>query len=52
MKNWLKILCARLLDKKFILFYPDGQRTYRLPWEQVEPLKALHGGRIEAVWSE
>jgi hypothetical protein len=46
----MKIFIARLLGKKFILHYPDGYRTYALPYEQARPLQALHGGKLEIVW--
>lgn len=48
--SWIAIFFARLLEKKFVLHYPDGHNTYALPWEQVSPLKALHGGTLEIIW--
>ena len=48
----MKILLAILLGKKFVLHYPNGDRTYALPWEQVKPLKTLYGGILEIIWKE
>ena len=48
----IKIFLARLLGKKFVLTYSDGDKTYALPWEQVHPLQRLHGGELEIVWKD
>lgn len=50
MFEWLKIFIAKVLDRDFILTYPDGMRTRRLKYEYLDYLYHAYGGKLTICW--